>query len=109
MQEQGPTLTLEEQNAKDVFDINLAASMDRLLANPDFQKVFKEKFVKDYTLTQVYNLATYTRESRAMVHEQMIARSIFQQFSDEIIEDGKIAKDSQADLKAMAAANNVEG
>jgi len=109
MQEQGPTMTPEEQNTDDMKDIDLAASMERLKVNPDFIKVFDEKFVKDYTLTQVYNLSTYTRESRAMVHEQMVSRSIFQQFVDGIIEDGKIAKDSQADLRAMEAANNVEG
>jgi len=108
MQEQGPTLTLEEQNEQDTNRINLAADLESLMANPAFTRVFTEKFVKDYTLTQQYNLPNYTRESRAMVFEQMGARGIFQNFLDEIIEDGKMAKDNQADLRAMEAANNVE-
>ena len=108
MQEQGPTMTLEEQNAKDVFDISLAADLESLMANPAFTRVFMEKFVKDYTLTQQYNLPNYTRESRAMVFEQVTARGIFQNFLDEVLDDGKIAKDNQADLRAMDAANKVE-
>ena len=108
MQEQGPTMTLEEQNAKDIFDIALAADLESLMANPAFTRVFTEKFVKDYTLTQQYNLPNYTRESRAMVFEQITARGVFQNFLDEVIEDGKIAKDNQAELRPMEAANNTE-
>ena len=100
MNENAPTMTLEQQLETFNKDKALAEAMIRLQANPDFVKVFKEKFVKDFMLTQVYNLAAYNQQSRVQVHEQMIARSVFERFQDELLEDGKMAIEGLAELKS---------
>ena len=78
--------------------IDLAKAMSRLKEQDDFKLVFDEAFVKNWALTQTYNVAGYQQQSRIGVMENMIARSHFLQFCDEIIEDGKIAKE---DLKTL--------
>jgi len=100
MEENVPTMSLEEQMDVYLKDKELAEAMTRLKTNPDFVKVFEEKFVKDFTLTQVYNLVAYDQQSRVKVHEQMVARSVFQRYCDELIEDGKIAIENMAELKS---------
>ena len=100
MNENVPMVSREDQLEQYHKDIRFAEAMKRLQSNPDFKLVFEEKYVKDYLLTQGYNLAAYNRDSRALVHEQMVARSIFQRFIDEVIEDGKLAVDNKAELEA---------
>jgi hypothetical protein len=96
----GPDATREEQLAQYDKAIELANSMRTLLEDENFKKVFNEKFVKDYLLTQGYNLAVYDMESRKMVLEHILARSIFQRFIDEILEDGKLAVENKKELLA---------
>ena len=100
MEENVPTMSREEQMDIYLKDKSLAEAMIRLQANPDFVKVFNEKFVKDFMLTAGYNLVAFNQQSRVQVHEQMIARSVFQRFQDELLEDGKIAIDGIAELKS---------
>jgi len=85
-------------------DVELAEAMVRLQKNPDFIKVFNEKFVKDFALTQQYNLAVFDPQTRGRVYEGMTARSHFQRFQDEIIEEGNKAINEKADLDAMKLA-----
>ena len=79
--------------------VELAKAMQRLQSNTDFQKVFDEKFVKDWAITQTYNMSVYNQQSRVGVIENMVARSIFSQFCDQLIEDGKIAVDTLQQIK----------
>lgn len=74
--------------------VELAKAMKRLQSNVDFQMIFDEKFVKDWAITQTYNMSVYNQQSRVGVIENMVARSIFSQFCDQLIEDGKIAFDT---------------
>ena len=85
-------------------DVELAEAMVRLQKNPDFIKVFNEKFVKDFALTQQYNLAVFDPQTRGRVYEGMTARSHFQRFQDELIEEGNKAIREKADLDAMKLA-----
>jgi len=85
-------------------DVELAEAMVRLQKNPDFIKVFTEKFVKDFALTQQYNLAVFDPQTRGRVYEGMTARSHFQRFQDELIEEGNKAIREKADLDAMKLA-----
>lgn len=79
--------------------VELAKAMKRLQENVDFQLVFDEKFIKDWALTQTYNIVTYLPQSRPAVMEQMLARSIFSQFCDGLVEDGLIAVDTLKQIK----------
>ena len=83
--------------------VELAKAMKRLQTNVDFQLVFDEKFIKDWALTQTYNLSTYAPQSRVGVMEQMLARSIFSQFCDNLVEDGMIAVDTLQTIKEEEA------
>lgn len=74
--------------------VELAKAMKRLQSNVDFQMIFDEKFVKDWAITQTYNMSVYNQQSRVGVIENMVARSIFSQFCDQLIEDGNIAIDT---------------
>ena len=72
--------------------------MQRLETNPDFIKIFKEKFFKDYLLTQGYNFSVYNEKSREIVAEHIAARSIVMRFIDDIKEDGRLAIENRNEL-----------
>ena len=99
---EAPQQTLEEAQAVVAKDIKLAEALKRLQANPDFKLIYgtEGNFIKDYTMTQLYNLAGYQSQSRVMVHEHLIARSIFMQHQDTILEDGRVAVQTKAELAA---------
>jgi len=101
MNEELESMTEAEQLAVYAEDVALAEAMVRLQKNPDFIKVFNEKFVKDFALTQQYNLAVFDPQTRGRVYEGMTARSHFQRFQDEIIEEGNKALNDKADLESM--------
>ena len=94
-------MTEAEQLAIYAKDVELAEAMVRLQKNPDFVKVFNEKFVKDFALTQQYNLAVFDPQTRGRVYEGMTARSHFQRFQDELIEEGNKALNERKDLEEM--------
>ncbi len=94
-------MTEAEQLAIYAEDVELAEAMVRLQKNPDFVKVFNEKFVKDFALTQQYNLAVFDPQTRGRVYEGMTARSHFQRFQDELIEEGNKALNERKDLEEM--------
>lgn len=79
--------------------VELAKAMKRLQTNADFQIIFDEKYIKDWAITQTYNMSVYNQQSRVGVIENMVARSIFSQFCDQLIEDGKIAVDTLQQIK----------
>jgi hypothetical protein len=100
MNENVPTMSREEQLDAIYKDIALAEAMTRLKSNPDFKAVFEEKFVKDYLLTQGYNLSVYNVDSRKVVLEHILARSIFQRFVDEVIDNGNLAVENKRELES---------
>lgn len=74
--------------------VELAKAMKRLQLNADFQMIFDEKYIKDWAITQTYNMSVYNQQSRVGVIENMVARSIFSQFCDQLVDDGNIAIDT---------------
>ncbi len=100
-----PEQTLEQTQAGIKRDIELAEAMKRLKANPDFELIYgnEGQFIKDYVMTQLYNLAGYQAQSRVIVHENQIARSIFMQHKDQLIEDGNLAVQRKFDLAELEA------
>lgn len=74
--------------------VELAKAMKRLQSNADFQMIFDEKYIKDWAITQTYNMSVYNQQSRVGVIENMVARSIFSQFCDQLVDDGNIAFDT---------------
>ena len=101
-------MTEAEQLAIYAEDVELAEAMVRLQKNPDFVKVFNEKFVKDFALTQQYNLAVFDPQTRGRVYEGMTARSHFQRFQDELIEEGNKALNERKDLEEMKKIDLVQ-
>jgi hypothetical protein len=92
---------MSEIESVDYLDkqVELAKAMKRLQSNADFQMIFDDKFIKDWAITQTYNMSVYNQQSRVGVVENMVARSIFSQFCDQIIEDGMIAVDTLQQIK----------
>jgi len=71
-----------------------ARAMLRLYENEDFKLLFENGFIKDWAVTQTNNIAVYQPERRVRVMEQMLGRSIFKQYCEDIIEKGRMAKDT---------------
>ena len=71
-----------------------ARAMLRLYDNEDFKLLIENGFIKDWAITQTNNVATYQPERRVRVIENMLARSIFKQYCEDIIEKGRIAIDT---------------
>lgn len=94
---------LERQEAIDKLQKqkDLASAMGRLLENPDYQMVIEEYFIKDYTLTAMANLAVFSDMQRMNAFEQMTARSIFKDKTDDIIQIGMAAADGLNQIALM--------
>lgn len=87
MEEQTPVQSIEDLQTK----IEFGRAMKRLQDNPDFKLVFEKGFVENWALTQVYNVSTYAPTQRGAVMEQMLARSIFAVYCDDVVASGNIA------------------
>jgi len=81
--------------------IDLAEAVLRLQDNKDFQEVFREKYVKDYALTQIQNVCVYDQVALKGFVEESMARSHFVRFIDGLVDDGKQAVEAMHDLKSM--------
>lgn len=71
-----------------------ARAMLRLQEDEDFKRLFSQGFITDWAVTQTTNVAVYAPERRVRVMEQMLARSIFKQYCEDIVEKGRQAKDT---------------
>ena len=71
--------------------IDAGKTFERLLNNSDF-KLFLELYVDAFALSQINNVLNYKEEQRKNFLEQSVARSVFVNFINEIIDQGK--KDS---------------
>ena len=96
-EEQG---TLIEFNSEEEAILGLqqletnARAMIRLQEDQDFVRLFTQGFVTDWAITQTTNVATYAPERRIRVMEQMLGRSIFKQYCEDVIEKGRQARDT---------------
>ena len=88
---------LEEQ-------ISLGQDMVELLGDDRFIRVFEEKFIKAFAITNVHNMAAFNPEQRGRVHEKMIARSHFSNFCEMLVIEGKNAEAQLNDYNAQLAA-----
>jgi len=68
-----------------------ARAMLRLQENEDFKLLFENGFIKDWAVTQTNNMSVYHPERRVRVMENMLARSIFKQYCEDIIDKGRSA------------------
>lgn len=96
---------------KAIADLNKkienAQAMKRLLANDDFIKLFENGFIRDWAITQTNNISVYKPEVRVRVLEQMLARSVFKNYCEEILEVGRLALDTMQQIKEEEQASNI--
>jgi len=92
-------LEVERTHAK------LGLAMKNLLVNPDFNLVFSDTFIDNWSLSQIHNLHSYDINKKQKYMENAMARSIFSQFIDEVIADGNRAAEAirvmQTDLDEL--------
>jgi hypothetical protein len=73
-------------------ELSLAESMNKLLGNKDFKKIFIEGFMKEDMVQIGYNFTNIKPENRQLLVENLLARGIFKQYIDSIISAGLKAK-----------------
>lgn len=76
--------------------VALAEALMRLIDNPDFDKVFNEKFINAFALTNVHNMWMFDDAGRRRFHEKTLARSHFSNFMTVTLEEGRDAAVSLA-------------
>jgi len=79
--------------------VELAQAVNRLKQNEDFMKVFHQKFIVDWALTQMNLVGTMNMDQRRGYLEQAMARGVFTDFVDDISESGRMAIDALSELK----------
>jgi hypothetical protein len=72
--------------------ISTAESMDKLLRNKDFKKIFIEGYIKDDMVQLGMNITNLPSEKRNHIVEAMLARGIFKQYIDGLMSTGINAK-----------------
>ena len=77
-----------------------AAALTRLQENEDFKRIFVEKFLKAFAITNAQNFAYFDRDARARSLEQIAARGVFTRFQDEILNDGAQAEEEIKTIEA---------
>ncbi len=83
---------MEEDNRQ--LQIDNAEAMMRQLQNPDFKLLFQELYIDAFAITNAYNMWSYDDAGRRRFLEKTLARSHFSNFIENILEDGRQAKDS---------------
>ncbi len=76
--------------------VALAEALMRLINNEDFQKVFDEKFVNAFALTNIHNMWMFDDAGRRRFHEKTLARSHFSNFMTTTLQEGQEAAVSLA-------------
>ncbi len=83
-------------------DVRYAEAVMRLVENDDFKLIFEDLFYRDWLLTQGANFHLYDMETRKRFLEQLSARSIVKTLLQDIIEEGKNAKDFLANMNTLS-------
>ena len=65
-------------------DIELYGSLEKLMSNRDFQKVFLENYIQKGSVQLIKNLTQVSAEKRQPMFERMIGMSRTMQYMDEI-------------------------
>jgi hypothetical protein len=75
-------------------EVSLAESMNKLLSNKDFKKIFIEGYLKEDMVQIGYNFTNIKPDNRQLLVENLLARGIFKQYIDSIISSGLKAKET---------------
>lgn len=78
--------------------VSLSEDLAGLYEDERFIRVFKDKFIDAWAITNTMNMANYDTQTRARVHEKMVARGHFMDFCNTVIDDGLSAADELASL-----------
>jgi hypothetical protein len=101
MEQELPSLEeLYQYQADAEKTIEDAQKMQKLMMNEDFNYLFNDIFINSWAITQTHNAGKLKPEQRERVMERMIARGHFSDFCMGIINDGKMAVDNLAQIKA---------
>jgi len=73
------------------LQVELAEKMKKLLNNEDFKTLFLDGYVEAYAMTSVQNAWMFNGEARVRYVEQILARSYFTRYIDDIINEGNEA------------------
>ena len=79
--------------------VELAHAVNRLKTNEDFILVFQQRYVIDWALTQMGNIGTMNMDQRRNYLEQAMARGVFTDYIDDIVEGGRMAVEGLAEMK----------
>lgn len=73
--------------------VSLGESMNRLLNNEDFKRVFLDKFLKDDVILEGLGMYRVPEDKRHLPIQNLTARGVFHNFIRNIIDEAVIAKD----------------
>jgi len=76
------------------YDVQLSKDLTELEQDPRFKRVFEEKFIEAFAVTNVFTIASMDQAARLRSHEKTIARSHYCQFMLQIHEAGLFAKEA---------------
>lgn len=79
------------------LQIELATKMKKMLENEDFKTLFIDGYIEAYALTSLNNAWMFNGEARVRYVEQILARSYFTRYIDDIITQGNEAIQSIRD------------
>ena len=89
-------------------DIELYGSLESLMSNRDFQKVFLDDYFQKGSVQLIKNLTMVPAEKRQPMFERMIGMSRTMQYMDEIKQRADSAREALEDANApIEEVNNV--
>ena len=83
------------------YQIDNGEKLQRLLENNDFVELFQDLYLTSWTETQRSMFAKASPDSRRKITEGLLARSVFDNFIDEIKSDAMEAKNSIVEINEM--------
>jgi hypothetical protein len=66
--------------------LDLGESLNRLMKNEDFQKVFVEKYLKEDVIDEALAMAGQKEDTRHLMVERMVARGHLRKYMNYILE-----------------------
>jgi hypothetical protein len=79
--------------------VSIGESMDRLLRNEDFRKVFLDRYLKEDVINEGLGLSRIPADRRQLAVDRLMARGFFHSFVNEIIEQAISARDYLSTLE----------
>lgn len=90
---------IDAQVARSNYEISLGEDMDFLDKCPQFTRIFQEKFIDAWSITNTMNMASTNDADRKRIYEKMISRGHFSDFCESIRIDAKIAKENMREFE----------